>query len=201
MRIRSREAWITLRLVGRRQCQLGVAVPSAEGKGGVTDKRFPIRDEDIEAEARDGARHDRARRTVSQPTKAAREHLMEQDMDRHWHLMVPDARKRLEPRDAGCAFADQEPSRVVPDRPRAAYPELLQPHDRARSVARTDNLPWPYRMHASGALRTSPFHVLKRGKTPRPRVHRLPAAGAFLFCDRCCAELRGRSFTECGERG
>jgi hypothetical protein len=32
--------------------------------------------------------------------KAAREHLMEQDIDRHWHLMVPDARKQLEQRSA-----------------------------------------------------------------------------------------------------
>jgi chemotaxis regulatin CheY-phosphate phosphatase CheZ len=65
------------------------------------DKRFPIRDEDIEAEARAMMR-DMIKRAgwYSSLSKAAREHPIKQDVDRHRHLMVPDARKRLEQRNA-----------------------------------------------------------------------------------------------------
>jgi hypothetical protein len=65
------------------------------------DERSLIQHGDVEAEARAMVR-DMIERAGWYPslTKAAREHLIEQDIDRHWHLMAPNAQKRLEQRSA-----------------------------------------------------------------------------------------------------
>jgi hypothetical protein len=58
VRIRSREDWITPRLIRCREHQEGMAVPSAERRDRVIpDKRSLIEDEGIEAEAHAMIRH------------------------------------------------------------------------------------------------------------------------------------------------
>jgi hypothetical protein len=51
-------------------------------------------------------------------------------------------------------------------------------------------------MGAPGALRISPVQWAQTLKAPWPRVHRLLAAGTFLFGEKFSAEFRGRSFME-----
>ena len=57
----------------------------------------PIRDEEIEVEARALLR-ETIERSGWYPTLHGekRQQRIAQDVDLHWHLMVPDARKRLE---------------------------------------------------------------------------------------------------------
>jgi hypothetical protein len=59
----------------------------------------PNRDEEIEAEARALLREtiQRSHWYSSLPEERRRE-LIEQDVDRHWPVMIQDARKRLEQR-------------------------------------------------------------------------------------------------------
>jgi hypothetical protein len=56
-----------------------------------------LHDEEIEAEARAMMR-ETIERSGWYPTlrKKERELLIEQDVDRHWHLMLSEARKRVE---------------------------------------------------------------------------------------------------------
>jgi hypothetical protein len=57
----------------------------------------PIRDDEIEAEARTLIR-DAIERSGWYPDlpKEKRQERIEQDVELHWHLMLPEARKRLE---------------------------------------------------------------------------------------------------------
>ena len=60
------------------------------------DGRSPIPDDDIEAEARAMLR-ETIERSDWYPTlrREERELLIQQDVDRHWHLMIDEARRRL----------------------------------------------------------------------------------------------------------
>ena len=64
-----------------------------------------IRDEEIEAEARTILRETIERSGWYQNLRQAeRELLIAQDVDRHWHLMITDAMKRLEQRERPSNF-------------------------------------------------------------------------------------------------
>ena len=60
------------------------------------DERSPIRDDDIEAEAR-AIMRETIERSGWYPTlrREERELLIQRDVDRNWHLMIDEARRRL----------------------------------------------------------------------------------------------------------
>ena len=60
------------------------------------DERPPITDDEVEAEAR-AIMRETIERSGWYPTlrREERELLIQRDVDRHWHLMIDEARRRL----------------------------------------------------------------------------------------------------------